>query len=219
MNQQNNLISAARFLELLADSDAFNRIHREPVAVTNDVRINGEEIDLTSGQGEKKLQPISLDNFTFMGSVTIKNFDALSFHSDNANFLRGLEITGCKGSWISIRGGSLERFDGFRNQFEVLSLKNIQGLPTDSPKFQQHPVIELSGFELSKKLVLENVKARELQLVCHTGALFKTVSAEVDDPLWALQLRLAGIPVYVSSEVAKKMLAQGSFAERMGAAA
>lgn len=215
MNKDNNLITAARFLALLQDEDEFSRIKRNPTTVTNDVYVDGKEINITRGEGEKKIQPIRLENFSFTGGVHIRNFDALSFTADNSNFVDGISFEGCTGHWLSIRNCRLKDFRGFSNTFEHLGFEKIEGLPPENPKYPHHPILTISGFKVSREFVLKEVKLQELALTCHTEDLFQAAAAKVDDPLWALQLQLAGIKVYVDTSVAAKMLEKGSFAERL----
>jgi len=209
------MIPASRFIELLQDRDGLSRLSRNPTTVMNDVDVDGKKIKIATGSGEKKIESIRLDNFNFLGRVRIEHFETLSFTADNSNFLKGLSFEGCSGSWLSIRNCCLESFDGFRNKFEVLNFEKVEGPPTERPEWQCHPTLTISGYELSREFALKEVQLKELVLTSHTEERFKAAAAKVDDPLWALQLQLAGIKVYVSTEVAAKMLEKGSFAERV----
>lgn len=219
MNNENNLITAARFLELLKDPEAFSRLQHTPTTVMHDVRINEKETNITTGKASKRIQSIGLDNFTFLEGVTISHFDALSFHASGTNFLKGIRFENCSGGWLSMHGCKMTRFDGYDCNFKVLSLQEVEGPPATGRQ-PQHPLIEVSGFSVSECVSLEKVKAKELRLASgHTSAIFKAVAARTNDPLWALQLRMAGIPTYVNTEIAAEMLREGSFAARMHTAA
>lgn len=220
MNSQNQLMPATDFLGLLADKEARSRLRlgTHTTVVTGDVCINGKELDLVTGKSDKPIASVGFRNLTFTGSVRVENVEELSFTAQQTNFLKGLSFCGCTGGWLSIHSCQMQRFDGFRNSFEALVLRKVQGEPAADARWQnqQNPVVDIFGFTLSKKLVFEGVEAKELVTHCErVSASLSTPEAIVDDPLWAFQLRLAGIPVHISTELARNMLQPGSFAARM----
>lgn len=99
-----------------------------------------------------------------------------------------------------------------------MSLKDISR-PNKSAHGED-PTIEISGFTIAEKLELMNVVAKELVLVSSRveGRLTAPI-ARTDNPVWALQLKLAGINVDVGTEVARKMLAKGSFSAQLAGVA
>ncbi len=217
------LLPPADFLKLFADHKAFERLeHNSSTTVTGDIHINGKEVSIGQDRqfrqkGDKSIN-LHLRNITFNGLVFVQNLENLCLLIDGCHFMESLHIEVCSGSYLNISSCTLKNFGGYHNRFERLAFEKIEGQPSGSPHWNNDPVIDISGFDLSKELKLEEVTAKELRL-SDSSDRFKTPWAVVDDPLWALQLQLAGIHLDVGTEIARQMLQPGSFAERVSAGA
>ncbi len=207
--RQPQLLTAREFETLVARSktdDSALRHHQSSMTVQHDVHIDGKKIDLTKkGTGVKKeeYQSIHLENTVFNGLVNISGYDKLMLTLDSVFFLGGLWIENCSGSWISITNCEAKSLNFWRGGeagriFEVVSLRKVKS----------NGSIDLSGLRLTSRLVLEDVEAERLELIhSSTKDTIHTPKACTNSTLWALQLRMAGIPVFIETEDARRMLA------------
>ncbi len=202
------LLTAREFQQMVAKSKTDDMVmgRHSSMTVQHDVHINSKEIDLTkkgTGAEKKEYQSIHLENIVFNGMVMIGGYDALVMTMHNTHFLGGLWIESCSGSWITMSGCQVKSANfwcgGSRGgSFEVVSLDEVKSTGS----------IDLSGLNLTKRLSLNKVEAeRGIELIhSSTGDTIHAPAATTDNLIWALQLRMAGIPVIISTADAKKML-------------
>lgn len=217
------LIMAADFIALLQQPDGISHsLQHSGTVIQHDVHINGGKIQLPRSQfakPEDENKNISLDGLTFTGSVTFEKFEHVSLSFRGCNFLGSLSLHHCKGRSVDLLDCKANRIDGHRNMFERLYLNEVAW--THQGDRDANLLVDISGYALSEMLFIEKLAAKELRLKCrHTDEHLTSPAATVDDPLWALQLKLAGVgKIFVSTEVAGRMMEPGSFAQRMGAVA
>ncbi len=201
-----NVITAREFEDMLTASMTNDLGLRVPphTIVEHDVNIDGQNINLTKkGTDGKGYQSIYLDEVAFIGMVTIRNYNRLSLRFQNTHFLDGLWIENSSGLFIGISGCQCKSINlwcgGARgHSFEVVSLCQVKST-----------AIDLSGLNLKKHLTLEHVEAKGGLGLTHpsTGDTLRTPRVVTDNLVWALQFRMAGIPVITSTSNIMKMLA------------
>ncbi len=198
MIQNKTLLSAAEFIEkLVGDKISIG----QTLTVQDDVRLDGKKIVFPEKKFQKgKINSIRFENINFMGAVTIENFEHLSLSSRNTNFLKGLSVDRCSGTHASLSGGKMESLKFWGCTLGTVCLRDLEVTRYDLELawLKLEKGLELSGIMLARNLVIQSDKDSEWFL--------KTPYVRTDDPALALQFRLAGIPVFMSSEAVRDMM-------------
>jgi hypothetical protein len=202
------LVTAKEFHGLVAQSktDQFLLDRSSTMTVQGDVHIDNKDINLTIDDSSGRHgQSIRLTNIVFNGMVFIRGYTNLTLTISHAYFLEGLWIEDCSGSWISMTKCQVKSADfwcgGARGRtFEVVSLHEIHSQSS----------INLSGLNLKDRLSLHDVTASYGLELIHLSTMdtLHTPKAITNSSIWAFQLRMAGIPVFIDTKNAEMMMAR-----------
>ncbi len=182
------LIKPADYLAKLTSPNGLG-IH-ESFIVTDDFSITGGK--------QEPINSLCFRNTTFTGWLHIENEPDCRIGFEKCNLLGGLHISGCGGSAVHMSQCVEVRYiDMYRNMRKRLSIESV--------KIKAH--LDLSGTEVSEVLELHSVQAEGL--VLYNGRVdqpFKAPRVVTDDPVFAHQFRLAGIPVLATTAMVREML-------------
>lgn len=148
-----------------------------------------------------------LEDFDFFESVEFHGVSSDMFEIKKSLFRGGLSFHGCHFNGPAIRACGFKSLAFERCKFIVLTLDDIfySGNPRHSCS-----VINISGVEVSRNVLLQSVRVERLVLATRAGDMrFKAPLVYCDNPAQAHQLHLFGINVYVETRVAELMLKDG----------
>jgi len=190
--KKTQVIKGPEFLALLA---------KERGAVSNE-NLLVEECDLTINGEKLKLKDVRLNGITFTGQVTITGLrnPKSNISLESCNFLRGLSIESCACNNLSITSSTAPNIGVSSSQFDYAYLHSVT----------VEKSIDISGLQLNGRLGLYQTHFGELELLDRMGNYTAMPMAMTDNPLVALQLRLAGIAVFVPSVTAREILKNGT---------
>jgi hypothetical protein len=190
--KQNEVISSSDFIRHLTIGSGI--FMRQGSVVEGDIRIDARTDHLNS---------LHLDGVNFTGMVTVTGFNASdgSLIFQDANFLGGLCIEGNEVRYLSIIRVKAPFLDVWRHKSPIAALQELE---IDGS-------LDISGLDLSERLTFSSSIYSTLELMHpSTSGIIKVPVVKTDDPLAVFQFRMAGIPVFVSTDVAKKMMEQGA---------
>ena len=193
--KQNNVISSAVYLAMLKakQKDPYYRADL-PILIQGDLDIDGEQLGV---------QHIHLEQVTTTGSLMIRNSapqkGAGMISLEACNFLGGLRVENVDISHIIMSDVRAKWINLWRCKAISADLREIV--------IDDGGVFDMSGLELQRDLSLTNITYTAVELFQRN--VFKTITTgfvQTNDPVLALQFRMAGIPVYITTKTAQEML-------------
>lgn len=210
MSAENKIVSATEFLQMFKDRNGM-------VDFKDDMRIVVQgDVVISSGMLSPKPDDMAQDptisfiNIDFRDHVSIKDISPKNLRFLKTNFHAGLNIENVRTSLILIGFCQLQFLTAYTSQCVRLRLINVTGIndrpPEESVVFLCD-YINISSLCVLSYATIKGVNTFDLSLVAE-GSLFRALFVDVDDVAYAMQLHLLGIPVNVSTEVARKFLAE-----------
>jgi hypothetical protein len=199
MRKNNQMIGSGEFLELLKKNTG--TMQHESLVVEGNLTITGEEM---------RLERIALACVTFMGHVTVRNFSKGlgTFTIDYCNFPNGLIIEANSGGYLLIRGVKAKGIKIWQSSFDSANF-----VETSIEK-----ILDISGLRCATKAEFKEVSLEELELYSPRSSSTANIAKVItDDPVIATQFRLAGVPVFMSTEAVRKALETGAIARALAA--
>jgi hypothetical protein len=184
--KKQRLVPSHEFLEVVDDPKALAQLCQEPFIVQGYVNI---------GPDQFKGDSLSIQNAAFSDLLTLgRGLSMRSVSIRETNFMKGCIIEGAKAGYVHIASVDTDYLNiwGCEGEFALLEDLKVAGR------------LDVSGFKLSKELRLSRVTYERLDLInANTSCAIRTPWVRTDDTVAAVQLRLANIPVFMSTEAVR----------------
>ncbi len=186
----NGMETSSVFLKILKEDGGLyqrNLSLQHKVMIKDHTTIDGKSLGFNS---------LSIRRMNFTQGLTITNFEGKgNIILQNLDCLKGLHIENCRCNFLGIVDTSVGYIDFFASKFAGAALS---GLNVGD--------LNLSSLELTEKLILKESEFHELSLITHDAERpIKTPLVKTDNQLAATMFRMAGIPVFIDMEMAKKI--------------
>ena len=186
--KNDSVIDSVQFSRLLQEGDGSNI--EKGTLVQGYVSI-GEKIMVSD---------IHLNRIVFDSLVTFQGYNGPDegITLEGCNFLGGLLMEQSAGKYLCMQECKAKHIDLWGGMFDWVYIQDVK---VDGS-------INVSGLQLAERLIMNKVSFSRLELV-HSNSpskFIKTPLVMTDNEAAALQFRTAGIPVFISTEMAHKMI-------------
>ncbi len=214
MSASSTTVQADEFLKILENrGEAARRFSNGPTVVVGNVIIRPDQLKLPKPENDEGFV-IGFENINFLGRVLVEGMHSITLRIRETNFHQGFKIGGISARWIILRNCATPNLMFNKTSCSQLELEGIRGFEGPD-SFDQDPIcdwIQMRDLKVSERAYLKNVATDKLD-ISDGQTCFQAPSVTVDDPAFALQFHLAGIKVNISTELARKMLADPELAK------